>query len=82
MTDHYYRVVASTPSRHKYPCYKYHNDPQKWHKNGSIVVECKDGRVEIKVFEENSINTHYIKVYSHDGPVTARISEELTPVEE
>ena len=82
MTEDFYRVVASTPSRRDYPLYKYHNNPKKWHMNGTVLVECKDGRVDIKIFEKDSINTHYLEVYSDDGPVMARLTEELDPVQE
>ena len=82
MTEDFYRVVASYPPRRNYPLYKYHNNPEKWHMNGTVLVECKDGRVDIKIFEKDSINTHYLEVYSDDGPVMARLTEELDPVQE
>jgi|TARA_Y100001938_G_C8053684_1_gene413278 hypothetical protein len=81
MTDNY-RVVASTPSRHAYPLYKYHNSPKEWNCNGSVVISCQDGKVDVKIFEKDSINIHHLEVWSDDGPVGARLTEQLDPVQE
>ena len=75
-----YRVVAAAPSRHKYPLYKFYNDPEDWHCNGTVKVSSQDGRVDVTIFEKDSINVHRLSVWSDDGPVAARLTEELDPV--
>ena len=53
-----YVVRASYPTRDPYPVYKFHNDPQEWHCNGSVIVSCKDGKVYIKIMDE-TVSPHY-----------------------
>ena len=77
-----YRVVASAPSRNEYPLYKFYTDPEDWHCNGTVKVSCTDGKVDVTIFEKDSINVHRLEVYSDDGPVVARLREELDPVQE
>ena len=78
MTQDYYRVLASTPTRDPYPVYKFHTDPQEWSCNGTVTVSCKDGKVNVTVFEKDSINIHRLEVYSDDGPVGARLTEQTS----
>ena len=78
MTEEYYRVVAGAQTRDPYPVYKFHTDPEEWFCNGTVVVSCKDGRVDVKIFEKDSINIHHLEVYSDDGPVTARLTEQTS----
>ncbi len=73
----FYRVIASTPTRHSYPCYKFKNNPEEWHCNGSVFVTCKDGTVDVKIYEEGTIFEHNLRVYSEDGPVNARLTEQF-----
>ncbi len=75
-------IKANYPTRHAYPLYKFHNEPEDWEKTGRVKVECKEGRVEIKVFETDSILVHTLNIWSDDGPVGCRLTEELTPVQE
>ena len=82
MKNDFYRVVASNPPRYKYPLYKYYNNPIDWHSTGTVKVSCKDGRVSVKIFETDTINVHELEIWSDDGPVGARITEQLTPPEE
>ena len=72
-----YRVVASTPTRDPYPFYKFYNEPEEWSCNGSVKISCKDGRVNVTIFEKDSIKVHRLEVYSDDGPVGARLTEQL-----
>ena len=76
-----YSAKANYPDKHTYPLYRYHNSPKSWSKNGTVSVHCYEGKVEIRVFESGSINVHMIDIES-DGPVGARITEELDPVQE
>ena len=71
-------VRASYPTGDPYPVYKFHNDPQEWHCNGSVIVSCKDGKVDIKIMEQDSINIHTLTVWSDDGPVAARLTEQTS----
>ncbi len=82
MPNSHYRVVASAPSRNKYPLYKFYTDPEDWHCNGTVKVSCKDGKVDVTIFEKDSINVHKMSIWSDDGPVTTRLKEELDPVQE
>ena len=50
-----YRVVASTPTRDPYPFYKFYNEPEDWSCNGTVKISCKDGRVNVTIFEKDSI---------------------------
>mgnify|MGYP001195337088 CR=1 FL=1 len=77
-----YRVVASAPSRNKYPLYKFYTNPEDWHCNGTVKVSCKDGKVDVTIFEKDSINVHKMSIWSDDAPVTVRLKEELDPVQE
>ena len=74
----FYRVVASTKCRDAYPVYKYYNDPEEWSCNGTVTVSCKDGKVNVTVFEKDSINIHRLEVYSDEGPVGARLTEQTS----
>ena len=76
MTDNY-RVVASTPPRDPYPVYKFFNEPEEWSCNGTVKISCKDGKVDVTIFEKDSIKVHKLEVYSDDGPVGARLTEQL-----
>ena len=76
MTEDFYRVVASTPTRDPYPVYKFHNQPEDWSCNGTVKVSCKDGKVDVTIFEKDSINIHRLEIYSDDGPVGARLTEQ------
>ena len=77
MTEHPYRVVASHPPRRSYPAYKYHTDPLDWSCTGTVKISCKDGIVDVTIFEQDSINVHHLIA---SGP--ARLTEEIDPVEE
>ena len=46
----FYRVVAATKCRDAYPVYKYYNDPEEWSCNGTVIVSCKDGNVDVKIY--------------------------------
>ena len=76
MTENY-RVVASAKSRDPYPVYKFYNEPEDWSCNGTVKISCKDGRVNVTIFEKDSIKVHKLEVYSDDGPVGARLTEQL-----
>ena len=80
MTEDYakypYRVVGSYSPRDSYPVYKYHTDPADWHCNGTVKISCKDGKVDVTIFEKDSINIHRLEVYSDEGPVGARLTEQ------
>ena len=78
MTEDFYRVVASTPTRDPYPVYKFHNQPEDWSCNGTVKVSCKDGKVDVTIFEKDSINIHRLEIYSDDGPVGARLTEQTS----
>ena len=77
MTENFYRVLASTKTRDPYPVYRFYREPSDWHCNGTVKVSCKDGRVNFKIFEKDSINVHHLEVYA-DGPVTARLTEQTS----
>ena len=72
-----YKVVANYPSRDPYPAYKFYNEPEDWSCNGTVKISCKDGRVNVTIFEQDSIKTHKLEVYSDDGPVCARLTEQI-----
>ena len=76
MTEDFYRVVAGAQTRDPYPVYKFHNQPEDWSCNGTVKVSCKDGKVDVTIFEKDSINIHHVEIYSDDGPVGARIREQ------
>ena len=42
------------------------------------TFSCKDGKVDVSVFEKDSINIHRLEVYSDDGPVTGRLTEQTS----
>ena len=71
-----YRVVAGAQTRDPYPVYKFHNQPEDWSCNGTVKVSCKDGKVDVTIFEKDSINIHHVEIYSDDGPGGARIREQ------
>ena len=71
-----YRVVAGAQTRDPYPVYKFHNQPEDWSCNGTVKVSCKDGKVDVTIFEKDSINIHRLEIYSDDGPVGARLTEQ------
>ena len=72
-----YRVVAGAQTRDPYPVYKFYNEPEDWSCNGTVKISCKDGKVDVTIFEEDSIKIHQLEVYSDDGPVGARLTEQL-----
>ena len=72
-----YVVKASRPTSDPYPVYKFYNDPEDWHCNGTVKVSCKNGKVDVTIFEKDSINIHRLEVYA-DGPVGARLSEQTS----
>ena len=76
MTKDFYRVVASAQTRDPYAVYKFQTDPKEWYANGTVTVSCKDGRVDVTIFEKDSIKVHRLEVYSDDGPVGARLTEQ------
>ena len=71
-----YRVVAGAQTRDPYPVYKFHNQPEDWSCNGTVKISCKDGKVDVTIFEKDSINIHRLEVYSDEGPVGARLTEQ------
>ena len=77
-SDEFYRVVANYPSRDPYPVYKIYNEPKEWSCNGSVIVTCKDGKVNVTIMEKDSIKKHQLEVYSDDGPVAARLTEQTS----
>ena len=76
MTDNY-RVVASAQTRDPYPVYKYFEDPEEWTGSGTVVLSCKDGKVDVKIMEKDSIRIHHVCVYTDDGPVKTVVTEQL-----
>ena len=78
MTEDFYRVVASTQTRDPYPVYKFYNEPEEWVGSGTVIVSCKDGKVDVKIMENDSINIHTLSVWSDDGPVAARLTEQTS----
>ena len=68
----YYRVVAGAQTRDPYPVYKFYNDPEDWHCNGTVKISCKDGKVDVTIFEKDSINVHQLTAI---GP--ARLTAQL-----
>ena len=72
-----YRVVAGAQTRDPYPVYKFYNEPEDWSCNGTVKISCKDGKVDVTIFEKDSIKIHKLEVYSDDGPVGARLTEQL-----
>ena len=73
MTKDFYRVVAGAQTRDPYPVYKFHTDPQEWSCNGTVTVSCKDGVVDVKILEKDSINIHHLMVNG-----SARLTEQLS----
>ena len=78
MTENYYRVVAHAQTRAPYPVYKFYNEPEDWSCNGTVKISCKDGKVDVTIFEKDSINIHHVEIYSDDGPVGARLTEQIS----
>ena len=76
MTENYYRVVAHAQTRDPNPVYKFYNEPEDWSCNGTVKISCKEGKVDVTIFEKDSINIHRLEVYSDDGPVGARLTEQ------
>ena len=74
----FYRVVALNKCRDAYPVYKYYTDPEEWSCNGTVLVSCENGVVDVKIFEKDSINVHTLSVWSEDGPVTAKLTEQTS----
>ena len=72
-----YRVVAGAQTRDPYPVYKFYNEPEEWSCNGTVKISCKDGKVDVTIFEKDSIKIHTLNVLSYDGPVGARLTEQL-----
>ena len=54
------KVTASAKTRDPYPVYKYFEDPKEWIGNGTVVVSCKDGQVDVKIMEKDSIKIHHV----------------------
>tara|TARA_B100000686_G_C16641409_1_gene890340 strand:- start:720 stop:971 length:252 start_codon:yes stop_codon:yes gene_type:complete len=77
MTKEFYRVVASAQTRDPYPVYKYFEDPEEWIGSGTVVVSCKEGKVDVKIMEKDSIKIHHIHVHTDDGPVKTVITEQF-----
>ena len=77
MTEKFYRVVAGAQTRDPYPVYKFYNEPEDWSCNGTVKISCKDGKVNVTILEKDSINIHRLEVYSDDGPVGARLTEQI-----
>ena len=73
MTEEFYRVVAHTPTRDPYPVYKFYNEPEDWSCNGTVKISCKDGKVDVKIFENDSINIHHLTVNG-----SARLTEQIS----
>ena len=69
----FYRVVALNKCRDAYPVYKYYTDPQEWSCNGSVIVSCENGVVDVKILEKDSINIHHLIVNG-----SARLSEQIS----
>ena len=80
MTKDFYRVVAGAQTRDPYRVYKFYNEPEDWSCNGTVKISCKDGKVDVTIFEKDSINIHRLEVRS-DGPVGARLTEQTSPPE-
>ena len=78
MTKDFYRVVVGAQTRDPYPVYKFHNQPEDWSCNGTVKISCKDGKVDVTIFEKDSINIHRLEIYSEDGPVGARLTEQTS----
>ena len=78
MTEEFYRVVAGAQTRDPYPVYKFYNEPEDWSCNGTVKISCKEGKVDVTIFEKDSINIHRLEVYSDDGPVGARLTEQTS----
>ena len=78
MTKDFYRVVAGAQTRDPYPVYKFHNQPEDWSCNVTVKISCKDGKVDVTIFEKDSINIHRLEIYSEDGPVGARLTEQIS----
>ena len=76
MTEDFYRVVAGAQTRDPYPVYKFYNEPEDWSCNGTVNISSKDGKVNVTIFEKDSINIHRLEVHSDDGPVGARLTEQ------
>ena len=72
MTENY-RVVASAQTRDPYAVYKFQTDPKEWYANGTVTVSCKDGVVDVKIFENDSINIHHLTVNG-----SARLTEQIS----
>ena len=77
MSEDFYRVVAGAQTRDPYPVYKFYNEPKDWSCNGTVNISCEDGKVNVTVFEKDSINIHRLEVQA-DGPVGARLREQLS----
>ena len=76
MTEEFYRVVAGAQTRDPYPVYKFYNEPEDWSCSGTVKIACKDGKVDVTIFEKDSINIHRLEVRA-DGPVGARLTVQL-----
>ena len=71
-----YRVVASAKTRDPYPVYKFYNEPKEWEGRGTVIVNYADCKVEFMIMEDDSIKIHTLSVWSDDGPVGARLTEQ------
>ena len=77
MTEDFYRVVAGAQTRDPYPVYKFYNEPEDWSCNGTVKIACKDGKVNVTIFEKDSIKIHHVSVYTDDGPVKTVVTEQF-----
>jgi uncharacterized radical SAM superfamily protein len=71
-----YRVIAGAQTRDPYPVYKFYNEPKEWVGSGTVIVNYHDGKVDVKIMEKDSIKIHTLSVWSDDGPVAARLTEQ------
>ena len=71
-----YRVIAGAQTRDPYPVYKFYNEPKEWVGSGTVIVNYHDGTVDVKIMEKDSIKIHTLSVWSDDGPVAARLTEQ------
>ena len=78
MSEEFYRGVAGAQTRDPYPVYKFYNEPEDWSCNGTVKISCKEGKVDVTIFEKDSINIHRLEIYSEDGPVGARLTEQIS----
>ena len=54
------KIYPHYPNRDPYPVYKYYNEPKDWSCTGTVKVCCENGKVDVIIFEKDSINTHHL----------------------